>query len=271
MKFNKYQCGIYQILNIKNSRRYIGSTMDFRARFNTHKSHLKSNRHGNSYLQNAWNKYGEDAFEFTKILICEPKDLIMYEQIFMDYYRSLDLVYNVRMNAENNIGIAPANKGVPLSEERKEHLRKINLGKKHTEESKVKMSIASTGRYHTEEAKKKISETKRKNPMSLEARQALSNKGKSQTISIETREQISKKLTGNKLSQESINKRTETRRINREKAIAEGKTYGMNTWSEEQREKTKKTKESNKEKKRILNESIMFEAQSKLQNALFNV
>jgi DNA-directed RNA polymerase specialized sigma24 family protein len=40
--------------------------------------------HGNRHLQNSWNKYGPDAFEFSTLLYCAPEDLIASEQRLID-------------------------------------------------------------------------------------------------------------------------------------------------------------------------------------------
>ena len=68
--------GIYTILNKINGHRYIGQSKNVRTRLWQHKSLLKNNRHTYktgelSLLQKAWNKYGEDAFEFKIIEFCE--------------------------------------------------------------------------------------------------------------------------------------------------------------------------------------------------------
>ena len=60
--------GIYKIIHKKSGKYYVGSSMNINigtnSRLNTHLRYLKSNRHRNDYLQNAWNKYGKTAFEF---------------------------------------------------------------------------------------------------------------------------------------------------------------------------------------------------------------
>ena len=60
--------GIYKIINIINEKTYVGSTISkFNRRWNCHKCQLRNHNHGNKYLQNAWNKYGEDKFIFEII------------------------------------------------------------------------------------------------------------------------------------------------------------------------------------------------------------
>ena len=56
--------GIYTITNIANGHRYVGSAVDMGRRWSQHKGSLLSNRHHSIYLQRAWNKHGENTFEF---------------------------------------------------------------------------------------------------------------------------------------------------------------------------------------------------------------
>lgn len=65
--------GIYAIKNNANGKIYIGQSTNVKDRLWHHKSALKNNRHENSYLQNSYNKYGADCFEFVVIEECEEK------------------------------------------------------------------------------------------------------------------------------------------------------------------------------------------------------
>lgn len=58
-------CFIYAITHTESGRRYIGSTVNVSERWIRHRSHLKHNKHHCNYFQNAWNKYGKDAFTFS--------------------------------------------------------------------------------------------------------------------------------------------------------------------------------------------------------------
>ena len=60
-------CGIYIIRNLVNDKIYVGSSVNIRRRFSQHKSTLRHNTHKNKHLQNAWNKHGEENFEFIVI------------------------------------------------------------------------------------------------------------------------------------------------------------------------------------------------------------
>ena len=60
-------CGIYKITNTITNNFYIGSTVNFYNRFKKHRHSLNNNKHENIHLQRAFNKYGEDFFEFKII------------------------------------------------------------------------------------------------------------------------------------------------------------------------------------------------------------
>ncbi len=110
--------GIYSITNITNGKRYVGSTTNLYRRRQQHLSYLKNNKHVNKYLQNAWNKYGEDSFTFEILLDCELEDVRLFEQ------RAIDLLkpeYNICPNAGSSIGRV-------FTEQHKE---KLSLAKKN--------------------------------------------------------------------------------------------------------------------------------------------
>lgn len=88
----KYASGIYKIRNILNNHYYIGQSINLNKRKYTHFSLLRNNKHSNRYLQSAFNKYGENNFVFEIILYCESKELIYYEQSFIDKW---DSKYNI--------------------------------------------------------------------------------------------------------------------------------------------------------------------------------
>ena len=67
--------GVYQIKNIINNKIYIGSTKQcIRVRINHHLKALRNNKHKNTHLQNACNKYGESMYEFSILKICKKEN-----------------------------------------------------------------------------------------------------------------------------------------------------------------------------------------------------
>lgn len=81
---NRGNCGVYEILNTTNLKRYIGSSKDLAGRRKSHFSDLRNGHHDNSHLQNAWNKYGSDNFEFNVIIYCGKHRRHIYEQYLLD-------------------------------------------------------------------------------------------------------------------------------------------------------------------------------------------
>ena len=56
--------GIYTIICKTTGKYYIGSAVWIRKRWRNHREDLRKGKHHNLYLQRAWNKYGEDNFDF---------------------------------------------------------------------------------------------------------------------------------------------------------------------------------------------------------------
>lgn len=116
---------IYRITNVKNNKKYVGSTIGkINRRWNIHKSQLRNGKHGNRYLQRSWNKYGECNFSFEILEMCLESDVVSREQ----YYKDLLLAeYNLAPITEL---FGKMNLGRKLTPEHKEKIRIGNLGKK---------------------------------------------------------------------------------------------------------------------------------------------
>ncbi len=168
---NIMNAGIYQIMNRHDYHMYIGSSVNIKKRWRDHKDALSKNTHSNIRLQRAWNKYGEDAFDFS---VVEYEENLNILEIREQYYTDLwNPEYVIRKRCVGS-----------------------QLGTVRSEESKQKSRIASSGennpmygRRHSEETKQKqmIAKLGEKNPMfgkqswmkgkshSLDAKQKLSN------------------------------------------------------------------------------------------------
>lgn len=147
--------GIYRILNLANNMCYVGSAVRISYRWKNHRIELRLDRHTNRYLQSAWNKYGEDNFEFEILEHCENNRLIELEQFWMDYYQSAnrEFGYNLSPTAGNCMG-------VEHTDETKAKLSELKIGKSiHTDESKAKIGIALKGRVFSEDTLRKMSES----------------------------------------------------------------------------------------------------------------
>lgn len=83
-------CGVYKIINKKNGKFYIGSSKNIYKRWDQHKNDLRNNCHDNGHLQNAWNKYGENNFEFEIIEECDDKIQFEREQYYLNTLKPFD-------------------------------------------------------------------------------------------------------------------------------------------------------------------------------------
>ena len=94
--------GVYKIQNKIDSKLYIGSSMDIYYRWSDHIKLLKRNKHHSPHLQYAWNKYGEENFEFSIIKECKQDELIYWEQKYIDKYESYKDIngYNIMSKAD---------------------------------------------------------------------------------------------------------------------------------------------------------------------------
>lgn len=83
--------GIYKIVNKINGKYYVGSSSNIsgsRGRWAKHKRMLTKNTHPNQHLQNAWNKYGFDNFDWV-IIEKTPKEILLEtEQKYLDTAKS---------------------------------------------------------------------------------------------------------------------------------------------------------------------------------------
>jgi group I intron endonuclease len=182
--------GIYEIRNNVNGKQYIGSAKCFHTRFRKHKSTLLNGNHHAVKLQRAWDKYGSGAFTFSPILLCEPKDLLMYEQLCMDALDAYKSGYNSTIKANSSLGLT-------RSTATRQRISKAKTGKALSEIHRQAISTGGKGRVKTAEERRKISLAntgKKKSPAHIEKmRQA--NLGK--TYSDETKQKVSASLMGN--------------------------------------------------------------------------
>lgn len=164
--------GIYKIANKVNGKYYIGSTNDFDRRWlKEHLPVLRGGVHSLAHLQNAWNKYGEDNFEFliTEEVKGDRKTLMCREQDYLDEGFSKGVLYNqaTRAGGGDSSGEASRMWGRHHSIETKQKIGKSNggesgwwFGKKHTEETKAKMSVAQSGKNNPQWGKSPSKETR---------------------------------------------------------------------------------------------------------------
>lgn len=138
--------GIYQIINVANGKRYIGSAADFKQRWDLHKRQLNNNSHHSIALQRAWDKYGEGSFKFEILLTCDKEELLEYEQLHFDEFnpeynilKVAGSLFGYTHRADSLLKMSLAKKGKPSTMK----------DKKHTEESRLKMSESAKANPQT--------------------------------------------------------------------------------------------------------------------------
>jgi group I intron endonuclease len=154
--------GIYKIINIVNNKFYVGSAVDLRRRKARHFSELRNCRHNNGKLQNAWAKYGEQAFIFVVVEeLPEDADLLAAENVWLKEHVGNEYCYNIGVDATApHLGMSG-----PLSP---------TWGHKHTEDAKARIGAASKTRIQSNKEKAKRRETMRGKPQPAEVRAKIS-------------------------------------------------------------------------------------------------
>lgn len=173
--------GIYCIKNTKDNKIYVGSAFNIKNRWKRHFSQLNKNISPCKYLQEAWNKYGQENFIFYVLEYVE-KEFLKDREIF--YILDLGSHYT-----ENGYNISWGGSS-PM------------LGRKHSDESRQKISENNpnkTGNINPMQGKKQSPETRKKISENY-----VGMTGKTHTE--ETKEKIRKSKTGSKLSDETKEK-----------------------------------------------------------------
>lgn len=122
---------VYAITCLENGNKYVGETKKIFRRFNQHRYMLRRNKHVNTALQEAWNKFGEERFAFEIFeLNIEINPNGDAEQQIQDYLRNRgEKLFNKRINVKTNEGIS------------------------YPDEAKAKMSTKAKQRFSTKEAR----------------------------------------------------------------------------------------------------------------------
>ena len=140
--------------------------MDVDKRLINHKSKLKNNKHHCRHLQNAFNKYGVDSFEFTKQCAVDTEneareiEQAVLDAFFDDTYNSKNMALgastgdlNPMRNPEIAKKVSEKRKGIIFTEEHRANLSAARKGKpsgmkgyKASDETRLKMRLARLGK-----------------------------------------------------------------------------------------------------------------------------
>lgn len=174
--------GVYCIRNVKNGKRYVGSTAreGFLQRRKDHLKNLDRGVHCNRHLRYAWNKYGSGAFIFQILERCPPDKCIECEQCWIDYFDSA--------NPKKGYNLAPTAGSM--------------LGYKHTEEWKAAASERNHRRYEDPDERHRQSETMKKIAATPENKARRSESMRVRWADPGERQRLSDKLKGKQFSEE---------------------------------------------------------------------
>ena len=168
---------------------YVGSSINFKRRWNRHKCDLRANRHACRHLQNSFNKYGERTFSFEVLeFVTDTSKIIDREQFWIDFFAP---EYNKRAIANSCIGL------------------------KRSAEARANMSAAQKGKKRSLEARANQSAALKGHPVSEETRAKISKSHFGICPSEETRAKMSAAKKGKKQSPEVVAKRIATIKNNR--------------------------------------------------------
>lgn len=96
---------IYKITNLVNGKIYVGQTVQSNPKMRWY-SHLADARSGKrkGHLQNSLNKYGPENFSYELIdQASSLDDLNTKEKYWLDYYKKIIEVYNIREAGDNKL------------------------------------------------------------------------------------------------------------------------------------------------------------------------
>lgn len=200
--------GVYAIVNLKNGKVYVGSSLAVRGRLLAHRSYLRRGVHDNQILQRAWDKYGERAFRFDLLQRCGPEATAAREQRWMRRLNSTDRRYGYNICLFAGAGAMKGRKHTAESRAKMSENRKgkgdwltgvlaaaeANRGRRCTrsEETKAKLRLAAQRRWANPEYRaKQTTNHWTKNPANAEAVERMRKKLTGRKLSAEHRRKIS--------------------------------------------------------------------------------
>ena len=207
--------GIYMILNKINRKCYVGSSKDIINRWSQHKNKLLKEKHINQYLQNAFNKYGLNNFEFWIIEECSEEDLLVREQYWMDFHVCYDHKYGYNICSKSDRPVMPQERREKVAAQRRNKTLEEFFGVEKAKEMKEKMSKSQKNRFRTKDEKKRISQLQKGKKRTQEHKNKLSEERKGKSFeerfgtekAKEMKEKQSKAGKGKKQSKEHIKNR----------------------------------------------------------------
>src|SRR5699024_9567185 len=168
--------GIYCIRKKINNKVYIGQSYNLNKRKNEHFAKLKRNKHENRYLQNSYNIYGLENFEY---MLLHQDSNISKEDLNRLEYLYIKIFETLRSKGGKGYNLCQGGNS--------------RRGYTHSEETKKQMSIRRRGKLNGFYGKKHSKET---------IERMLLNKDMSFSQTNEYRNKISRAMKGRKFSAE---------------------------------------------------------------------
>ena len=168
--------GIYSITNKIDGKLYIGYTTAFNSGWKSSRLYkLKNGKHGNKYLQGAFNICGINNFKFERIEICEESMLYEREHYWCMLLKAHDrgYGYNIKPTGKDaHVGHAEESKEIikekrklqiTTPEQRAKQSKSLTGYKRSREEIEKSLKTkAEKGYYFSPERRRKMSEAKKK-------------------------------------------------------------------------------------------------------------
>lgn len=126
--------GVYVIRCLPTNQVYVGmSATRISSRWTEHCAKLRRGKHANRKLQHAWDKYGENAFEFERVCYChDEQEALDLEVIVIDALNALD--------RERGFNLTPGGRISPMKDPAiraramvkiRAHIRRLNANTEH--------------------------------------------------------------------------------------------------------------------------------------------
>lgn len=142
--------GIYRYVNLVNGKSYVGKSVDLHHRHLEHMRYLRAGTEPCVKLNRAWQKYGEDNFQYEILCYCNREDLNDMEREYISKFDSFRNGYNCTEGGDGMQGFH------------------------HTEESKKRIGDAFRGREISDAQRKLLSDVQKGKTLTAEHRAALS-------------------------------------------------------------------------------------------------